>query len=140
MELDMTLLKEIMASNDEYWIVAKRTHYRECFRFKQGEDDILLIGIPSELRELIIGEMNIDDLTIGKAKKIINIDVDTNIFLSDDYPPFQKGFVFGDFYKGYPIVKVRCQDFLRKALELKSHDIEQYKVILDGMIADLISK
>jgi hypothetical protein len=117
-------LSDVVATTDEYWVVAKQCFNRVYFETKRTDDSILLISIPQFERG-----RNFEELTVREVRQIENMPVDTNIPLSDSYSPFQWGYRMKDFYRGFR-VRGNCREFLIKALQLDSSDIHEYESLM----------
>lgn len=113
-------LREIFISTNEYWIVAKKTTYRDCFETRQGNDQILFISIPQGLRRGI----KYDEITLAEMELLSNANID-NIYLSEDYPPFQLYTTLREVYNGYPVT-CNVKPFLINALQLNSNELYNY--------------
>ena len=113
-------------STAEYWIVAKETEYREDFETKRGKDQIVFIAIPKDIKR----GLKYEEITLQEVEKLHNAYIEQNIFLNTDYPPFQQYITFRDMYKGYP-VEYKIKEFVSKALDLKSDELYEYKVLIE---------
>lgn len=123
---NLDFLKKILTTEHEYWIVAKRTSFNDCGRFKRGNDHILIITIPTSVRRGLKSE----EILLDDVYKLFNSSIDQNIFLDNDYPPFQRSISWYDVYTGFPITK-KIKEFTIEAMLLGSNDIYEYKKILD---------
>ena len=124
--MNIEFIKEILMSTAEYWIVAKKTEYREYFETKRGKDQIVFIAIPKEIKR----GLKYEEITLQEVEKLHNAYIEHNIFINTDYPPFQQYITFRDMYKGYPI-EYKIKDFMLKALELKSNELYEYKALIE---------
>ena len=113
-------------STAEYWIVARKTEYREYFETKRGEDQIVFIAIPKEIKR----GLKYEEITLQEVEKLHSAYIEQNIFINTDYPPFQQYITFRDMYKGYP-VEHNIKEFMLKALELKSNELYGYKALIE---------
>ena len=125
--MNIDFIKEILMSTAEYWIVAKKTEYRDCFETKRGKDQIVFISIPKDIKR----DLKYEEITLQEVEKLHNAYIEQNIFLNTDYPPFQQFITFRDMYKGYP-VKYKIKEFVSKALDLKSDELYEYKVLIEA--------
>ncbi|NMC59781.1 MAG: hypothetical protein GYA51_10435 [Candidatus Methanofastidiosa archaeon] len=96
--MDLELIKEILTTKYEYWIVAEKTDYVEGSGFKRGEDNILFIAIPKEVRR----GLKYEEITLKDIETLYNSYLDQNIYLYPDYSPFQDYVPFKKVYKGFP--------------------------------------
>lgn len=124
--MNIDFIKEILMSTAEYWIVAKETEYRDCFETKRGKDQIVFISIPKDIKR----GLKYEEITLQEVEKLHNAYIEQNIFLNTDYPPFQQYITFRDMYKGYP-VEYKIKEFVSKALDLKSDELYEYKVLIE---------
>ena len=124
--MKIDFIKEILMSTDEYWIVAKETSIRQYFETKRGDDQIIFIAIPSDIKR----GLKYEDITLKEIEKLHNSYVNQNIFINLDYPPFQNYTSFSGIYKGYP-VNYKIKDFIVKAFELKSNELYNYKDLIE---------
>ena len=113
-------------STAEYWIVAKKTEYREYFETKRGKDQIVLIAIPKDIKR----GLKYEEITLQEVEKLHSAYIDQNIFINTDNPPFQQHITFSDMYKGYPI-EHNIKEFMLKALDLKSNELYEYKALIE---------
>ena len=125
--MNIDFIKEILMSTAEYWIVAKKTEYRDCFETKRGKDQIVFISIPKDIKR----GLKYEEITLQEVEKLHNAYIEQNIFLNTDYPPFQQYITFRDMYKGYP-VEYKIKEFVLKALDLKSDELYEYKVLIEA--------
>ena len=124
--MNIDFIKEILMSTAEYWIVAKKTEYREDFEMKRGKDQIIFIAIPKDIKR----GLKYEEITLQEVEKLHNAYIEQNIFLNTDYPPFQQYITFRDMYKGYP-VEYKIKEFMLKALDLKSSELYDYKALIE---------
>ena len=124
--MNIDFIKEILMSTAEYWIVAKKTEYRKDFEMKRGKDQIVFIAIPKDIKR----GLKYEEITLQEVEKLHNAYIEQNIFLNTDYPPFQQYITFRDMYKGYP-VEYKIKEFVSKALDLKSDELYEYKVLIE---------
>lgn len=125
--MNIDFIKEILMSTAEYWIVAKKTEYRDCFETKRGKDQIVFISIPKDIKR----GLKYEEITLQEVEKLHNAYIEQNIFLNTDYPPFQQFITFRDMYKGYS-VEYKIKEFVLKALDLKSDELYEYKVLIEA--------
>jgi len=124
--MNIDFIKEILMSTAEYWIVARKTEYREYFETKRGKDEIIFIAIPNDVRR----GLRYEEITLQDVEKLHSAYVEKNIFINTDFPPFLQYTTFSDMYKGYP-VEYKIKEFLLKALDLKSNDLYDYKALIE---------
>ena len=124
--MNIDFIKEILMSTAEYWIVARKTEYREDFEMKRGKDQIVFIAIPKDIKR----GLKYEEITLQEVEKLHNAYIEQNIFLNTDYPPFQQFITFRDMYKGYP-VEYKIKEFMLKAFDLKSSELYEYKALIE---------
>ena len=124
--MNIDFIKEILMSTAEYWIVAKKTEYRDCFETKRGKDQIVFISIPKDIKR----GLKYEEITLQEVEKLHNAYIEQNIFVNTDFAPFQQYIAFRDMYKGYPI-EYKVKEFLLKALDLKSDELYKYKALIE---------
>ena len=124
--MNIDFIKEILMSTAEYWIVARKTEYREYFETKRGKDQIVFIAIPKDIKR----GLKYEEITLQEVEKLHNAYIEQNILINTDYPPFQQGITFRDMYKGYPI-EYKIKEFMLKALDLKSNELYEYKALIE---------
>lgn len=123
---NIDFLKEILMSESEYWIVAMKRGALDLGEFKRIDDEILFISIPVNIRR----GLKYEEITLMELEKLKDSNCNQNIYLTNDYPPFQIGQTFYEIYKGYP-VKKDIKQFVIKALAIKSTDICDYKELIN---------
>lgn len=125
--MNIDFIKEILMSTAEYWIVAKKTEYREYFETKRGKDQIVFIAIPKNIKR----GLKYEEITLQEVEKLHSAYIEQNIYINTDFPPFQQFLTFSDMYKGYPI-EYKIKEFLLKALDLKSDKLYEYKTLIEA--------
>lgn len=122
---NLHFLERLLREDSDYWVVAKVNDSTQG----RMEDDILLISLPSSINKGV----EINELKLGEVKRIQETYVDTNIFFTGDYAPFQLGVRLDSFWSGFPVKDVKIKPFVLKCLELKSHDLHDYEKLLKEM-------
>jgi hypothetical protein len=125
--MNIDFIKEILMSTSEYWIVSRKTDYREDLEIKRGNDQIIFIAIPKEIKR----GLKYEEITLQEVEKLHSSYIEQNIFINTDNPPFQQYITFRDMYKGYPI-EHKIKEFMLKALELKSNELHDYKALIEN--------
>jgi hypothetical protein len=125
--MNIDFIKEILTSTAEYWIVARKTEYRDYMKMKRGEDHIIFIAIPKDIKR----GLKYEEITLQEVEKLHRAYMEQNIFINTDYPPFQQYITFKDVYRGFPI-EHNIKEFMLKALALKSNELYKYKELLES--------
>lgn len=113
---------QILQEDAEYWVVAKEVNSRQFFETKREKDDILFISLPHE----ITTGQKLEDIKYTDLEKIKHMDIPCNVFLSNNYSPFQVGQTFYNIYRGFP-VKNKIKEFFLEAQKLNSPDLWDYE-------------
>lgn len=119
---NLNFLEKLLKEKVDYWIVAK---FNDSTRERMN-DDILFISLPTNIKRGI----DINELKLSEVKKIQETYVDTNIFFTGEYAPFQLGVRLDSFWTGFPVKNVKIKQFVLKCLELNSYDIYDYEKLL----------
>jgi hypothetical protein len=124
---NLDFLKQILIEEHEYYIVAEKNESYSGRRSEFFKDSIMLICIPYGIKRGV------------KPKEILLCDIENlryielqNIYINERYAPFQQGINLCNIYKGFPI-KGDVQDFLIKALALKSDSIFDYRELAESI-------
>lgn len=125
MELD--IIKQILMSSDDYWVLAKKSYITRCFTSEREEDDIIFVAIPHNIERGIPYE----EITLKQVEQIDRLYLDFNIFLNSPYAPFQSGISFHGIYKGFPVTG-NIRAFINEAISTKK-DYYQLKEMMDAM-------
>lgn len=120
--------KQILKSKDEYWIVAKRTSYREYMETKIGKDDILFIAIP----KLVPRGIAYSDILLANIEELEKTEIRENVYLSADYPPFQTNQTFYEIYQGFPVSE-KTREFFNEAVKFQSNELYEYKKLYENI-------
>ena len=123
---NIDFLVKLLESNQEYWVVSKKTSYRKYMETKRGEDCIILIVIPEEFKMGI----NKEDIKFTDLDKLNNKHIVCNIYLNTEYPPFQLGLQFNDVYDGFELGK-NINTFISESISLDSNNLSDYKSLYD---------
>jgi len=126
---NISFLTEVLTTDHEYWVVAKKCMASNYGRYERIKDQVIFIAIPSKIER----DIDRDCIKLTDLEKIQSEEITGNIFLSDDYTPFQHCQNFHSIYIGFPIPDKEVNNFLRKAILFKSDDIFQYKKIIDEL-------
>lgn len=113
-------LAKLLMSGVEYWIVARRP-------YKSDHDEVFVICLPLQM----VKERKRDEILLIDLEVLENHEVQTNIFISEPYTPFQIGIRLYDVYDGIPLVGINFREFLIDALTLHSRNIHDYKVLIE---------
>lgn len=118
--MNNNLLTEILTSDYEYWLVAKKCAIRDCMEDVRVADDIILIRIPDSIsRNLKYGDIRLKDLEgLGECE------ITENIFINKNYSPFQQGITLKGAYRIAPITDTK--KFLTAALTMVSDHFSDY--------------
>lgn len=122
------LLKQILETDHTYWVVAKENTANEYCRTVRKDDSILLISIPQNVKR----GLEYEEITLKQFEELKHSYMDSNIFLSpENYPPFQLYISFSSLHDGFPVTINKINEFIIKAIELKSTDIYKIKELHD---------
>jgi hypothetical protein len=124
---NVNFLKEVLMSDAEYWIVEKRVEVINSGRTDRVDVDIIFIAIPRNIER----NLKYEEITLQELEKLENSLCEQNIFMTNDFTPFQIGVRFYNLYSGYPITK-NINKFLIDALNLKSENIWDYKKLIEN--------
>ena len=127
------LLKQILETDHVYWVVAKENTANEYCRTVRKDDSILFIAIPQNVKR----GSKYEEITLKEFEDLKHLYMDSNIFLSpENYPPFQLYISFSSLHDGFPITihNKNINEFIVKAIELKSTDIYKIKELHDRYI------
>ena len=122
--MNISVLKKILTSNEEYWILRKNND-TIGINPKSYKASIIMCAIPIEIEQ----GLKVDEIKLIDLEKLQSIHF-SNIFLNQDYAPFQSCQSFYNITNAYPIPSNQ-KDFLIKALDLGSDDIWDYKLLID---------
>ena len=127
--MNISILEKILTSDQEYWILRKDndSHGINAQSFKPS---VIMCVIPQEIKQGLKRE----DIKLTDLEKLQS-SYFSNIFLNEDYPPFQSGQSFYNITDAYPIPS-KQKEFLIKALDLKSDDIWDYKNLIDEVCSN----
>lgn len=123
--MHIDFLKQVLMSNAEYWIVAKKDWVREYGGDRRLPDQIMFISIPQNIRRGLMP----DEILLNDIEKLHRSEIVCNIFINSDYPPFQFGQTLSNVYMGYPVTS-NIKQFVIDALQLKSDSIYDYAELL----------
>lgn len=124
MEIELRFIEKVLASTHDYWVIAKTNTVNRYGHHERDPDDIVLVSFPISIKKF--QGRDVQSLTIKEVEEIRDSYIDTNIFLTGGYPPFQIGQRFSQFHDGFP-VESKTTDFLKRALELGGHDLFDYE-------------
>lgn len=117
--IHLDVVKQILMSNTEYWVFEKRETFRDG-----DETQIIFAAIP---RNIQIG-LEYDKITLKQVDQFDRLHLDSNVFLSHPYAPFQIGISFSNIINGFPLDEYAF-DFFDRAIQLKSKNYYEYKAL-----------
>jgi hypothetical protein len=118
--MNNNLLIEILTSDYEYWLLARKCTIRDCMEDVRVKDDIILICIPDNIRR----NLKYEDIRLKDLEELGKCEITENIFINKDYTPFQRGFTLDRVYRISPIVN--SKKFLAAALATVSDNFSDY--------------
>ena len=115
-------------SESEYWLVGKMDYVNRFGTMERIDDQILIVSIPMDIRR----GLDRKDIMLSDLEALSRANVD-NIFLNEDYPPFQRYQTLNDVYVGCPIVFTNgnTKNLLRDLLAINSKRFYDYKKVVD---------
>jgi hypothetical protein len=118
-------------SNTEYWIVAKMDYTNRYGEIIRSDDQIIFISIPQGIRRGLKKE----EILLTDLEKLGDAPIDCNIFLNQDYPPFQRCQTLRDVYVGFPVefVHGKTKQFIVDALLINSKSIYDYYELIKNL-------
>lgn len=122
---NLEIVTEILTSDCQYFVIAKKTYYREYLENKRGDDRIIMILISQDINTNLSREY----IKLTDIEKLNSIYFDANIYLNTDFPPFQFG---TNLYDVYDIIPVRNnhKKIMTESLLLKSNNFCDYKKLI----------
>ena len=127
--MNISILEKILKSEQEYWVLRKNND-RHGINRQSFKPSIIMCVIPPEIKQ----GLKRDDIKLTDLEKLQS-SYFSNIFLNEDYPPFQIGQSFYNITDCYPIPS-KQKEFLVKALSLESDDIMDYKKLIDEVCSN----
>jgi len=122
---NLPFLKEVLTTATPYWVAARKEYVvTHDSGVHETENSIWFIMIPDLIQ---IGKWA-DDLLVKDVEELYYQKVD-NICLSERFSPFQSEINMSGFYQGFSIT-VPIKDFLKRAIQLESNNLEDYKKLL----------
>ncbi len=118
----MDIYKRIIESDDSYWVLARETSYRDMGETKRGHDDIIFVAIPQTIRR----NTKYENILLKDIETLEKASMDCNIFLSEDFSPFQIGQSFRNVYDGFPIAE-NIKEFAIRAMSTSKHELSWYQ-------------
>lgn len=123
--MNINLLETILTSECEYWVIQKENSD------SQGDElqpTIMMIAIPITIDlGKKRGEIKLIDL-----EKLNSTNLDGNIILNQNYPPFQAQQTLNNVSSLFPIPHEQ-KEFLIQALKFVSDDIRRYEKIITDL-------
>lgn len=125
---NIRFLTEVLTTEWEYWLVAKRDEHHNGQRYK---DQIFLTLIPFTVRR----GLNRKQILLTDLENLRSVDL-PNIFFNMDYPPFQSGQSLWNVINGFHIdtKHVDVNKLIVDCLNIESDDIFKYKELIDAQM------
>lgn len=120
-------LVKILSSSNEYWVI--------CFRYTGASNvefsSIAIIGIPYS----VTLNRPVDEIRYKELDKLRDVHLH-NIFLSENYPPFQQNINLYSAVDGFPIT-CNKKNFLKAAIQMSpSKDLFDYKELHKSLVEE----
>lgn len=125
---NLRIYKEILMEDCEYWIGAKNIEYNTVTGRSKKPDEILLFSIEPRFG----CGLDYEGILLSEIEELKASNINTNIFLNTNFPPFQVGQSLSSLYQVYPI-KTNINKFLREALALDSDSFYDYKRLYESL-------
>jgi len=125
---NLDVIKQILMSNVDYWIIAKKNYIRRYGTNEQLKDQIIFISFPQTIKR----GLTYDEITLKHIEQFDRLYIDCNIFLNEPYAPFQLNTSFYDVWKAVPI-EFDPKTFLVEALNKKDGDIFEYEKLYNEL-------
>lgn len=132
--METNFLKQILQSNSEYWVVAKKDSRRNGGVDESLPDDIIFISIPQHLIN-----KKYEDIKLSDLEELDSLRDISGIHLSKSYTPFQYGISMYRCYKGFPVEK-KIREFIEKVISLRNNNLYYYEDIYKELIGDIGDK
>ena len=124
--MNISVLEKILTSDEEYWVLRKDNE-GYGINLQKFKPSIIMCVIPIEIKQGLKKE----DIKLIDLEKLQSFYF-SNIFLNEDYAPFQSSQSFYNITDAYSIPCYQ-KEFLIKALDLQSDDIWDYKCLIDEL-------
>jgi len=118
--MNVTMLSQILMSKEGFWIGQKENY------FNHSDRSIIMFVIPSAIRR----GMNEDEIRIKDLRNLEYTVLDGNVFLCEDFPPFQQQQKLLDIEIVTPVT-CNKQEFLKQALNLDSNNFAVYEKLIE---------
>jgi hypothetical protein len=134
--MKIDILKKVLMSESEYWVFHK---YETYWNSTPATSSVFFAVIPLSIHH----GKKYEEITLKDLEQLERVNLDGNVFLYPDYPPFQQGQTFYSVVNAFPVEK-NVKEFFTRALALKSkeyYDYEDlYKQILKEMEPEVIEE
>ena len=125
--MNIDILEKILTNEQPYWLV-KKENKSVGINSQVFKPSIMMIIIPQKIEQ----GLSRDEIKLTDLERLQRVYLDSNVFLNEDYSPFQLGQTLVNVVEVYPI-KCNQKEFLKQALILKSDSILDYKKIIDKL-------
>lgn len=125
---NLDVIKQILMSECDYWLIAKKNYVRRYGTDERLKDQILFISFPRTLPR----GLKYEEITLKHIESFNGLYIDCNIFLNEPYTPFQIGTSFYDVWKAVPI-EVEPKKFLIEAINKTDGDIFDYEKLYNEL-------
>lgn len=129
---NLDVIKQILMSEAEYWLIAKKNYVMRYHELERIEDQIYFVSFP----ETIPRGLKYEEIKLKHVEQLYNTEIECNIMLSEPYvQPFQVGITLRDVWKAIP-VEAEAREFLTAALNKPNGDIYYYESLYHQIIAN----
>lgn len=125
---NLDVIKQILMSETDYWLIAKKNYVRRYGQSERIKDQILFVSFPRTIPR----GLKYEEITLKHIELFNSLYLDCNIFLNEPYAPFQIGTGFRDVWKIVPI-EVEQKKFLIEALNKTEGDIFDYEKLYNEL-------
>ncbi len=128
--MNVDILEKILTDKHQYWLIKKKNK-NVGINTQKFKSSIIMIVIPQKIKQ----ELKRNEIKLTDLERLERIYLDGNIFLNEDYAPFQIGQNLTNVVQVYPI-NCNQKEFLKQALILESDNIWDYKKIIDELCSN----
>lgn len=120
-------LAKILSSHETYWVIQFRMIGASNHEFVT----VAFVAMPTSVHL----DTKEDDIRYKDLRDLQRVEL-PNVYLSEDYPPFQCNITLYDAHDGFPVI-CNKRNFLRAALNMsRTKDLYDYKALHESLLEE----
>lgn len=138
MKIDKYILNEILNSKSYYYLINKKTPERRHIHTIPQTDQAIVVSfnVPRKFWDFT----DVNEMKLSQVEEFSDTVINSNIYLGNEYSPFQHGLSFSDVSSVILVDEVKIMDFIIRCYNENVSDFYKAQDILNEMKLSITPK